>query len=202
MTGIRPGERKTAVASAGIPRSLPRQRRSPHPRNYPRRYATFARLAGATADDGATPATDSLDVWDLIAGHISVSPRTEWAQTPLGENATRAEHGGDACYVRYPHKLLVGRIAQNGWPGQIHPNLTVAWDSFSDYLECPAPGCLFDVVSDPSERFDLAATMPDLARELYAALRAVEFYDPDRGAPDPRACEVASDSGYWGPFLP
>ncbi|EGB11339.1 hypothetical protein AURANDRAFT_2359, partial [Aureococcus anophagefferens] len=39
-------------------------------------YATFARLAGASPDDGAVPAVDSLDVWDAIAGD-GASPRVE-----------------------------------------------------------------------------------------------------------------------------
>ena len=163
-------------------------------------YATFARLAGAAPDDGAVPAVDSLDVWDAIAGD-GASPRVEWVQTPLGENATRATHGGDACYFSKPYKLLVGSVRQNGWPGQVHPNVSVAWDSFADVLDCAA-GCLFDVVADPEERRDLAPAMPDTVAELRAKLERAAFYDPDRGDPDPRACAVAAATGYWGPFLP
>ena len=163
-------------------------------------YATFARLAGASPDDGAVPAVDSLDVWDAIAGD-GASPRVEWVQTPLGENATRARHGGDACYFSKPYKLLVGSVRQDGWPGQVHPNSSVAWDSFADVLDCAA-GCLFDVVADPEERRDLAAAMPDKVAELRARLERAAFYDPDRGDPDPRACAVAAAAGYWGPFLP
>ena len=162
-------------------------------------YATFARLAGASPDDGAVPAVDSLDVWEAIAGD-GASPRVEWVQTPLGENATRATHGGDACYFSKPYKLLVGSVRQNGWPGQVHPNVSVAWDSFADVLDCAA-GCLFDVVADPEERRDLAAAMPDTVAELRAKLERAAFYDPDRGDPDPRACAVAAATGYWGPFL-
>lgn len=43
-------------------------------------YATFARLAGVRADDGAEPRIDSLDVWDLISGANQTSPRTEWVK--------------------------------------------------------------------------------------------------------------------------
>ena len=163
-------------------------------------YATFARLAGVAADDGAVPAVDSLDVWDAIAGNAT-SPRVEWVQTPLQENATRAMHGGDACLFSKPYKLLVGAVRQNGWPGQVHPNTTVAWDSFADVLDCAA-GCLFDVGADPEERHDLAAAMPDKVAELRAKLEGAAFYDPDRGEPDPRACAAANRTGYWAPFLP
>jgi hypothetical protein len=27
------------------------------------------------------------------------------------------------------------------------------------------------------------------------------WYNPERGAPDPRACEVGERTGFWGPFL-
>ncbi|KAH8063823.1 sulfuric ester hydrolase [Aureococcus anophagefferens] len=142
-------------------------------------------------DDDRRANVAMVALMDDVAGDV----------TPLGENATRATHGGDACYFSKPYKLLVGSVRQNGWPGQIHPNTSVAWDSFADVLDCAA-GCLFDVVADPEERRDLAAAMPDTVAELRARLERAAFYDPDRGDPDPRACAVAAATGCWGPFLP
>ena len=84
--------------------------------------------------------------------------------------------------------------------GQVHPNLTRPWDSFEDVLNC-STGCLFDIVDDPEERRDLALVLPRVRDELYGRLANASFYDPDRGSPDARACEVAAETGFWGPFL-
>ncbi|KAH8046169.1 sulfuric ester hydrolase [Aureococcus anophagefferens] len=157
-------------------------------------------------DDDRRANVAMVALMDDVAGDVVGALRTAglWSTTLLyghaaGENATR--DGGDACYFSKPYKLLVGSVRQNGWPGQIHPNTSVAWDSFADVLDCAA-GCLFDVVADPEERRDLAAAMPDTVAELRARLERAAFYDPDRGDPDPRACAVAAATGYWGPFLP
>lgn len=182
-------------------------------------YATFLTLVGVDptdirASEAGLPPIDSLDVWDLITGANTTSPRFEWPITPFGEEAgTRALHGGDAAYMaegRY--KLLVGNVSQSGWCGEIHPNLTQPWNSFADVEDCSVrvdagkekTGCLFDVLNDPEERHDLALEMPEKAREIYEKMLKVEkrWFDPDRGVPDPRACEVANKTGFWGPFLP
>lgn len=110
-------------------------------------------------------------------------------------------HGGDAAYVSYPYKLLVGLVRQNGWPGQVHPNASNVWDSFEDVANCSS-GCLFDVVDDPQERVDLAQKLPQKTHELYEKLKQAPFYDPDRGTPNPRACDYAKRTGFWSPFLP
>ena len=180
------------------------------------RYATFCHLAGVSPIDERAAATqpplppiDSLNVWPLISGANRSSPRTEWPITPLGEQAgPRARHGGDSGYMLLPYKLLVGRVRQAGWPGKLHPNVSLKWDSFADIENCTVPaagklGCLFDVMVDPSERHDLALEMPEKAAQLWAKLQEAElrWFDPDRGSPNPRACQLARDSGYWQPFL-
>ena len=50
----------------------------------------------------------------------------------------------------WPFKLLVGRVQQSGWCGEVHPNLTKTWDSFKSVEQCNNTatgkiGCLFDV---------------------------------------------------------
>eukprot|EP00937_MAST-01D_sp_MAST-1D-sp2_P002290 g2290.t1 len=186
--------------------------------------ATLCGLAGVPPEDAAArraglPPIDSLDVWPLISGANSTSPRAEWPLTPFGEDTVRSEHGGDAAYIaegRY--KLIVGeRVQQAGWCGQAHPNRTKPWDSFKTLLNCSAAGtaagatagakkvgCLFDVLQDPGEHVDLALTMPDKAAEIYNKMLAAErhWFDPDRGTADPRACARARETGFWGPFLP
>ena len=57
---------------------------------------------------------------------------------------------------------------------------------------------------DPGEHIDLALSMPDKARDVVGKLREAEkkWFNPDRGDPDPRACEIARRTGFWQPFLP
>ena len=59
------------------------------------------------------------------------------------------------------------------------------------------------MLEDPEERIDLALTQPALAEDIYQRmLRAQDtWFNPDRGQPDPRACEVAEKTGFWGPFV-
>ena len=42
------------------------------------------------------------------------------------------------------------------------------------------------------------------AREIREKMERAEreWFDFDRGAPDPRACELASETGFWQPWLP
>ena len=147
-------------------------------------FSTFCYLAGVDARENpskALPPIDSLNVWPLIVGRNTTSPRVEWPLTPFGEEAgTRAPHGGDAAYIaegRY--KLLIGNIRQAGWTGQIHPNSTAPWDSFNDVLDCTARteklGCLFDIIDDPGEHRDLALSMPQKAQEIYSKMKAAEL---------------------------
>ena len=105
------------------------------------------------------------------------------------------------------YKLLVGNVSQAGWCGEVHPNASRPWDSFQTVLSCRVSsaktGCLFDVLADPEERHDLALQMPEKAMEILEKMKRAErnFFDPDRGEPDERACEVARRTGFWGPFL-
>ena len=179
-------------------------------------YATFCHLAGVDPTDHKAaeaepplPPIDSHNVWALITGTNKTSPRTEWALTPFGEDLQRSSHGGDAAYMsegRY--KLIVGVIQQAGWCGQVHPNVTVQWDSYKTIENCTVPeigklGCLFDVLEDPTEHNDLALKMPDKALEILQKMEIAErtWFNPDRGAPSERACEIAAETGYWQPFM-
>lgn len=181
-------------------------------------YATFCHLAGvptedarASASDPPLPPVDSLNMWPLLLGDTNTSARREWAMTPLGEDAHRAStHGGDAAYMLWPYKLLVGRVEQSGWCGQVHPNKSKPWDSFKSVIQCNNTasggrklGCLFNVVEDPGEHMDLALTMPQKAREILDKMLEAEklWFNPDRGPPDNRACEAAEKTGFWGPFV-
>jgi len=181
-------------------------------------FATFCHLAGVDPTDARAatsqpelPPIDSLNMWPLITGANTTSPRVEWSLTPFGEEfGPRARHGGDAAYMAEGRfKLLVGVVRQAGWCGQNHPNKTEPWDSFNTTLSCTVPelnkvGCLFDVLADPSEQHDLALEMPQKANSILHKMQVAElkWFNPNRGEPDARACEVAKRTGFWQPFLP
>lgn len=68
----------------------------------------------------------------------------------------------------------------------------------------PAGACLFNLTDDPNEHNDVADAHPDIVAEMKTALEAAikDTFNPDRGSPDPKACEawVAND-GWYGPWV-
>ena len=72
-------------------------------------YATFCHLAGVSAVDmkaaGATPPlppVDSINLWPLISGNVTASPRVEWALTPFGEDTAMGPINRDDPHGRRP----------------------------------------------------------------------------------------------------
>ena len=186
-------------------------------------YATYAGIAGAgSIDDAAAaaaglPPLDSVDQWPYVTGANATPPRREvvigdtTAVYPNADGRTRVGgilvEGGWKLLLGPPDKLYtVGQYVRTG------PN----WPNASSHLvpllhpkTCgrePARGCLFNVLRDPTERRNLAATNATLFRALLARVDALqqssEVYSPIRGKVDPRACEVATNKygGFWGPF--
>ena len=69
---------------------------------------------------------------------------------------------------------------------------------------CGSAGCLFDLVKDPSETTNLAAAMPDVVERLRSRIDELRagVYAPERGEVEQAACDqIASNGGYWGPWL-
>jgi len=182
-------------------------------------WSTFCHLAGVDPTDHAAkrhglPPIDSFNMWPLITGRNTTSPRYEFPITPVGEDLLREDSGGDAAYMMGGFKLIVGFVLQDGWCGQEHPNASQPWDSFTSIHYCTQGfdgtaeenrklGCLFDVINDPEERHDLALEMPDKVEEIYNKMMDAQknWFNPDRGTPDPKACKVARKSGFWQPWL-
>jgi len=101
-------------------------------------------------------------------------------------------------------KLLLGDVAQDMYEGPHFPNASTIVPS-SAYVGHCANGCLYNILADPLEANDLAASMPTKVAELYAKITAYQgtAFDPDRGKTDPAACAAAADKygGFWGPFV-
>ena len=116
--------------------------------------------------------------------------------------------------VTHGWKLYTGDLQQGaGWMGPVYPNSSSpANDPYSVGLTCGPDGCLFDVVADPTEHVDLAASMPAKVAELKARLAqyASSFYsNSDVGRPicppswtGDCACWAAANvwGGYLGPW--
>ena len=73
--------------------------------------------SAAAASDPPLPPVDSLNVWGLLSGTTDVSPRMEWPLTPLGEDAVRAIHGGDAAYMAEGRYVGGEGVRTAGWRG-------------------------------------------------------------------------------------
>ena len=135
------------------------------------------------------PAVDSLDMWPLISGENSTSPRTEIFAS------VDALISGD-------YKILMGQMEQAGWTGPQYPNQTNPHGGINATLNCGETGCLFNIKEDPEERKNLASTMPDMLSQMkqkLTALRATHF-NPDRGSASPLACQTAVEKygNFWG----
>mmetsp|Transcript_9953 Transcript_9953/g.29567 ORF Transcript_9953/g.29567 Transcript_9953/m.29567 type:complete len:437 (-) Transcript_9953:305-1615(-) len=186
-------------------------------------YATYTALAGIDADDPAAaaaglPPPDSHNVWPLLSGANSTSPREEIvvgdtsALLPNGDGRTLV--GG---LIRGRYKLLVGAedklrtIDQYVQTGPSWPNRSSHLVPLTHWKLCgrtPRDGCLFDIFSDPTERTSLAEAQPTLFHDMLARIDELQgsVYSPVRGSKDSRACQAAKEKygtangPYWGPF--
>ena len=63
--------------------------------------------------------------------------------------------------------------------------------------------CLCNPRADPGEHNDIALAQPELAQQILERMHKAQsgWFNPDRGDPHPRACEVAETTGFWAPFL-
>ena len=161
-------------------------------------YATFCALAGVDPTDeraaeAKLPPIDSMNMWPLISGQNSTSPRTD---VPANINTLIS---GD-------YKILVGVVPQAGWTGPQYPNLTNPHGGIRAMEKCGDTGCLYNIKTDPEERVNLATQMPDVLKTMQAALNKYkqDYFNPDRGGVWPGACDTAVNQygGFWGPFLP
>lgn len=156
------------------------------------RYATLAGLAGLDPTDTraaaypGVPGIDSIDVWPaLMTPHAneSDSPRQQMVLAygchgPPGAPSPGAvcpdgRGQNDSAMIAGRYKIIFGPQNNAGfWSGPVHPNGTVDPAGSSDHcgpFSC-CDGCLFDIISDPTEHRDLSAILPDVFSRLRATL--------------------------------
>ena len=161
-------------------------------------YGTFCGLAGVDPTDkkaaaAKLPPVDSLDMWPLISGENSTSPRTD-------------VHASIHALISGDYKLLTGRMGQAGWTGPQYPNQTNPKGGIQAMVDCGNTGCLFNIKDDPEERHNLASTMPGTLKMMMEKMVKFNetYFNPSRGKTWPGACDAVVDKygGFWGPFLP
>jgi len=171
-------------------------------------YATFSKLAGVDPEDqkakaAGLPPIDSFDMWPLLSGQNKTSPRTE---IPLGDTLLEFfETTVIGGLIQGPWKLILGLQTQSAWTGPIYPNSSTNWQSDFWIESCEFEGCLFNIIDDPTEHFEVGNKFPEIRRKLHQRIRELEktVFNPDRGLSDPRACYTAINTygGFWGPWL-
>ena len=113
-------------------------------------YATFCYLAGVDPTDeeaakAKLPPIDSMNMWPLISGQNSTSPRTD---IPVSNNTLIS---GD-------YKIITGNVNMSIWTGPHSPNATIQMNTIQIIEDC-FKGCLFDIKTDPTEHINLATKM-------------------------------------------
>lgn len=176
-------------------------------------YSTFCALAGVDPTDNRAaaanlPPIDSINMWPLISGATTTSPRSE---VVIGSDSSECLFGNgtmvQALLRSDGYKLIIGSLGQNIWTGPYYPNATTKWDDVP--YDCGIPpnngtGCLFNIFDDPTEHHDLAASNPDIVTALMNRINEHQAtaFTPNRGKDDGSACKAALGTwkGFWGPF--
>ena len=104
--------------------------------------------------------------------------------------------------------MLWGNVIENTWTGPFYPNASTNWCDTCP-LDCGTqdkPTCLFNVLTDPTEHVNLAASEPAILKNLTARLGQLQatVFNPGRGTPSQEACKAGLQTwkGFVGPFLP
>ena len=164
-------------------------------------YGTLCELAGVSPYDEEAaasnlPPVDSFNMWPMLSGVNVTSPRetiliqkdlivhNQWKYVPHGTKMIESERGG-----------------------LVYPNMTT--DSTGDWIDnynyhcTQSDGCLFDVVSDISEKNECSAHYPEIVTMMQGLLaRERTTIWSTNHVNSPLCTKVAYEKygGFYGPF--
>lgn len=173
-------------------------------------YTTLCALAGVDPTDeraaaAGLPPVDGLDFSQVLLGTNSTSPRTEIV---IG-NSDDSDHSGNTIVAGVinttsGYKYIIGSVDPAFVQGEIFPNSTSA--AHNPPLACGDPlvkgtGCLFNILTDPSETTDLAASMPHVVQTMRARITELQktVFSPDRGVHERDMC--LDGLSRWGGYV-
>ena len=150
-------------------------------------YATFSALAGVDPADDAegVPPIDSIDQWPLLSGASGAPLRHE-------------TFAGSGVLLQGEWKLVATGAGVAKWSGPLYPKEAATGPA---QLGCSqAAPCLFNVVADPSERTDLAASHAERLANMTARLAELmpgvfEGKQPD--VPKDAVCAATKTNGGY-----
>ena len=123
------------------------------------RYATFAGIIGFDPTDdkakkAGLPPIDSMNMWPLISGMNSTSPRTEIAVD------------GNVLIQNNYKYIVNASVNYASWGGYLFPNSTsVAHPIEGTMMNC-TDGCLFDLEEDVTEHVNIINDNQDIANKM------------------------------------
>uniref|UniRef100_A0A7S2TR55 Sulfatase N-terminal domain-containing protein n=1 Tax=Lotharella oceanica TaxID=641309 RepID=A0A7S2TR55_9EUKA len=159
-------------------------------------YTTFCGLAGVDPTDeraaaAGLPPVDGLDMWPLLSGDVTDSPRTEFLVSAT-------------ALIQGKWKVMVGKQEGAGWAGPHYPNISTVEHAVADASITCEPACLFDVTSDPTEHQDVAKEHPEVVQALVARLDELKTAIVTKDMttdPQCREAAFARYGGWYGPWL-
>jgi len=162
-------------------------------------YATFTNMVGVderdpVAVDAGLPDVDGLNLWPLISGQVSASPRTDMVISTT-------------TYIAGDFKLMIGGFFRYAiWQSPVWPDIETPEQEVLDQqvLKCliEAP-CLFNIVEDESEIMNIAEMYPNILDGMKQrfAIMSQSFYENDRvgtdSCPEDYSLEVQVGVGRW-----
>eukprot|EP00927_Polykrikos_kofoidii_P070735 TRINITY_DN6712_c0_g1_i5.p1 TRINITY_DN6712_c0_g1~~TRINITY_DN6712_c0_g1_i5.p1 ORF type:complete len:592 (-),score=67.00 TRINITY_DN6712_c0_g1_i5:153-1832(-) len=165
-------------------------------------YRTLAEgIAGVDPSDSWAvasnlPDIDSLNMWPMLSGSVQKSPRED-----VGILVTRD------LLVQGRWKFVRGNTTMQGasWSGPQYPNASTASSAVSDQsFNCPARGCLYDVVADPTEHDEVSGRHPSVVFRMAKELdrQAAGIWSTHHKI-DPKCKETAHSlyGGFYGPWM-
>eukprot|EP01084_Bolivina_argentea_P151768 264872_1 len=201
------GIRTTAFVSGGW-NGLPNERRGQieygmiHITDW---YSTFIEMFnGNSFDETAAqynlPPIDSLNMWPMISGQVTISPRTQYIidSTAIIQNEWKLIYSND-------------KISHSSWTGIIYPNSS-SIHNWPEQKEDCSNGCLFNIIEDYTEHNDVSNKYPHIVNQLIKQIEIEKdnFFDNSDHFTEsclatidvPCYCEMAQNyyKTYVGPY--